>query len=132
MSSKTQFTILTDRSHGGASLKEGSLELMVCPCVTVCVCLSYLVLSSVYACLSYYVLSSSANTALLYSDSCKPYLPPSLLVNTLIHNKCIEPIGGTITFHAIRIITKSSQQLNNTYFHEPPLDLQLNKIYCAF
>ena len=35
MSSKTQFTILTDRSHGGSSLKDGSLELMVCPCVTV-------------------------------------------------------------------------------------------------
>ena len=50
MSSKTQFTILTDRSHGGASLKDGSLELMVRPCVTVCVCLSYFVLSplSVY------------------------------------------------------------------------------------
>ena len=29
MSSKTQFTILTDRSHGGGSLKDGSLELMV-------------------------------------------------------------------------------------------------------
>ena len=29
ISSGTQFTILTDRSHGGASLKDGSLELMV-------------------------------------------------------------------------------------------------------
>ena len=37
MSSKTQFTILTDRSHGGASLKDGSVELMVRGCVTMCV-----------------------------------------------------------------------------------------------
>ena len=52
MSSKTQFTILTDRSHGGASLKDGSLELMVHPCVTVCVCLSYFVLSSLCVCVT--------------------------------------------------------------------------------
>jgi len=30
--SKTQFTVLTDRSQGGASLENGSLELMVGVC----------------------------------------------------------------------------------------------------
>ena len=49
-SSKTQFTILTDRSHGGASLKDGSLEVMVCFSVAMCACLLYRVLSSVSVC----------------------------------------------------------------------------------
>jgi len=31
---KTQFTVLTDRSQGGASLKTGSLEIMVSLLVT--------------------------------------------------------------------------------------------------
>ena len=48
--SKTQFTILTDRSHGGASLKDGSLEVMVCFSVAMCACLLYRVLSSVSVC----------------------------------------------------------------------------------
>ena len=56
MSSKTQFTVLTDRSHGGASLKDGSLELMVCMslchrvCMLVILCALYLASTCQWLC----------------------------------------------------------------------------------
>ena len=52
MSSKTQFTVLTDRSHGGSSLKDGSLELMVRLYVTITMCVvTFYALLCTYLCM---------------------------------------------------------------------------------